>query len=139
MSPRIAALGADFLVVVHFGFVLFVGLGALLVWRHPRLAALHLPCALYGAAIELFGWICPLTPLEQRLRRIAGDGGYAGGFIEHYIGGLLYPANWDRIHIWLGLLVIAFNAAIYVAILRRRRGGPADPEASSDQASSGGG
>ena len=120
MSPFLAGLLADVVMLVHFGFVLFVVAGALLVLRHPRLAWVHLPTALYGAALELFGWICPLTPLEQSLRREAGAGGYSGGFIEHYVGGLLYPSSWDRIHIWLGVGVLALILAVYGRLLLRR-------------------
>ena len=119
MSPTLAARLADLVMLLHLGFVLFVVAGALLVLRYPRLAWLHLPCALYGAALELFGWICPLTPLEQSLRRSAGTGGYSGGFIEHYIGGLLYPSNWDRIHVWLGVGVLALALAVYGRLLLR--------------------
>ncbi len=73
------------------------------------------------------GWICPLTPLEQNLRRQAGQGGYSGGFIEHYVGGLLYPADWSSLRIWLGLALVVFNIAMYAFIvyhlMRTRRAG----------------
>ena len=71
---------ADLVVVIHFVFVLFVVLGGLLVRQWPRVAYVHVPAAVWGAAIEFAGWICPLTPLENSLRRQAGDAGYAGGF-----------------------------------------------------------
>ncbi len=121
MSPRLASLLADAVMLVHFGFVLFVIAGALLVLRWPRVAWAHVPCAMYGAAIELWGWVCPLTPLENRWRRIAGEGGYDGGFIEHYVGRILYPAGWHDIHIILGILVILLNVALYAWIIRRHR------------------
>ena len=94
MSSRLAHTLADLVMLTHFGFVLFVGVGALLVLRWRRVAWAHVPCAAYGVAIEFFGWVCPLTPLEQDLRRLSGSGGYTGGFTEHYVGGLLYPSNW---------------------------------------------
>lgn len=117
MWQRIAA---DALVLLHFAFVLFVVGGGLLVWRWSRLAWLHVPCALYGAAIELVGWICPLTPLEQSLRRAAGGEGYTGGFIDHYVRDVLYPASWNRVHVWLGVGVAALNVGVYGALLWRR-------------------
>lgn len=124
MLPRTLA---DLILVLHLGFVVFVSVGAVAVLLRPRLAALHLPCLAYGAAIELVGWICPLTPLEQDLRLRAGQEGYAGGFIEHYVGGLLYPDDWNSVRIWLGLALIAFNAIVYgylaVRLLRERRSG----------------
>ena len=113
---------ADFVVVLHFLFVLFVVLGGLLVLRWPRVAWLHLPAAIWGAAIELAGGICPLTPLENSLRRQAGGTGYSGGFIEHYILPVLYPSDLTRsIQIVLGLLVIALNLAIYVQVFVKGR------------------
>jgi hypothetical protein len=119
---------ADAVVVVHAAFVAFVAVGGLLALRWRRLAWLHVPAFLWGAAIELAGWICPLTPLENRLRRAAGEAGYGGGFIEHYLIPILYPAGLTRAHqIALGVAVLAVNATIYgalvVAAVRRRGAG----------------
>lgn len=113
---------ADLVVVVHFAFVLFVVLGGLLVLRWSRVAYVHIPAAIWGAAIEFAGWVCPLTPLEQWLRRKAGDAAYAGGFIEHYILPLLYPSALTRtIQVSLGLLVLAINLLVYWYVIRRIR------------------
>ena len=112
---------ADLILVTHLGFVVFVTVGALAVYFRPRLAFLHVPCLAYGAALELIGWICPLTPLEQDLRLQAGQRGYTGGFIEHYVGGLLYPGDWDALRVWLGLSLIAFNVVIYSLVFARTR------------------
>jgi hypothetical protein len=120
MNPAVSGLLADLVMVVHLGFVIFVVAGALLVVWRPRAAWLHLPCALYGAAIELFGWVCPLTPWEQSLRRAAGQAGYVGGFSEHYVGRILYPGNWGDIHVMLGVGVLALNVALYGWLLWRR-------------------
>lgn len=121
MNPAVSGLLADLVMVVHLGFVIFVVAGGLLVVWRPRAAWLHLPCALYGTAIELFGWVCPLTPWEQSLRRAAGQAGYVGGFIEHYVGRILYPGNWGDIHVMLGVGVLALNGALYGWLLWRRR------------------
>lgn len=113
---------ADLVVALHFLFVLFVVLGGLLVLRWPKVAYLHLPTAVYGAAIEFFGWICPLTPLENSLRQQAGERGYSGGFVEHYLLPLLYPSALTRnIQLLLGLLVIVVNLLIYLYVFRRRQ------------------
>jgi hypothetical protein len=115
---------ADLVVGIHFTFVLFVVLGALLVLRWPRLAYLHLPSALWGTWIEFSGRICPLTPLEQSLRARAGQEVYSGGFIEHYILPILYPNALTRtIQLVLGLLVLGINLCIYFYVIRRRRAG----------------
>lgn len=101
---------------VHFGFAAFVALGGLVVLARPRVAWLHLPALAYGAAIELVGWVCPLTPLEWSLRARAGEAGIEGGFLERYLDPLLYPTDWGRLHVWIGLLLILFNLAIYAGV-----------------------
>ena len=112
---------ADAVLVVHLAFVLFVVLGGLLVLRWPRLAWIHVPVALYGAAIEFIGFVCPLTPLENSLRRRGGEAGYDGGFIEHYITAALYPSGLTReIQLVLGVAVLALNGIVYWNVLRRR-------------------
>jgi hypothetical protein len=112
---------ADLVVLIHFAFVLFVVFGGLLVLRWPRVVYLHLPAAAWGAFIELAGGICPLTPLENSLRRSAGLAGYEGGFVEHYILPVLYPAGLSRgVQLTLGMLVIGINVAIYAWVMVRR-------------------
>lgn len=118
----IYALLADIVVGVHFGFVAVAAAGGFLVLRRPPLAWVHLPVLAWAAGVELFGWPCPLTPLEQALRRAAGEAGYAGGFLSHYLWPLLYPPGLTRTHQMLvaaGLL--ALNGAVYGALWRRRR------------------
>jgi hypothetical protein len=111
---------ADVLVVVHFLFILFVVAGGMLILYRPRMAFLHLPAVIWGAAVELCGWICPLTPLENYFRRIAGDAGYSGGFIEHYLVPLIYPENLTaEIQYILGGLVIVVNLIFYFILWRR--------------------
>lgn len=113
---------ADALLLLHGLFIAWVVLGALAVWRRPRLAWAHLPCAAWGAWVELAGWVCPLTPLEQRLRLAAGEAGYAGGFIEHYLTAAIYPEGMTReLQLGLGLGVLGLNAALYAAMGWRRR------------------
>lgn len=112
---------AQALLVVHGAFVLFVIAGGLLVLRWPRLAWAHVPAALWGALIEFAGFICPLTPLENAWRRAAGEQGYQGGFIEHYVTAALYPSGLTRsIQIALGLLVLGVNGWVYWHVWRRR-------------------
>jgi Protein of Unknown function (DUF2784) len=121
----VAAALADAVVLVHVLFVVFVAAGGLLVLRWPRLAWLHVPAFLWGAAIELGGWICPLTPLENRLRRSAGEAGYPGGFIDHTLIPALYPEGLTRTHqLVLGLAVLAVNLGVYgwLAVRAARRG-----------------
>ena len=114
---------ADLVFLAHFAFVLFIVLGGVAVWWKPKLAWLHVPAFAWGALIEFAGWICPLTPWEQSLRRLAGEQGYSGGFVEHYLFPLLYPEGLTRdVQIVLGVLVLAINGVAYALILRRRSG-----------------
>ena len=117
-----SSLLADLLVVVHVGFVAFVVLGGLLVLRWPRIAWLHIPAAVWGAWIEVTGGICPLTPLENRLRVEAGEAGYQTSFVEHYLLPVLYPEGLTREVQWaLAAVVIAVNGAIYTLVWRQQR------------------
>ncbi len=115
------SLLADVVMVVHFAFAAFVALGGLVVLVRPKVAWFHLPALLYGIAIELKGWVCPLTPLEWDLRARAGEAGIEGSFLERYLDPILYPADWDRLHVWLGVVLLVFNAALYAALLMHRR------------------
>lgn len=112
---------ADLIVALHFGFVVFVVLGGLLVLRWRRLLWVHVPAAVWGVLIEFFGWICPLTPLENHLRQLGGEVGYSGGFIQHYIVGVLYPERLTRgTQVILGLLVLGLNAIVYRRVFAGR-------------------
>src|SRR5215213_6041098 len=109
---------ANLVVLIHFLFVLFVVLGGLLVLRWRRLIYLHVPAVIWGAWIEFSGRICPLTPLENMLRLKAGEAGYTGGFIEHYLLAILYPSALTReIQAVLGVLVVVLNLALYAYVL----------------------
>lgn len=113
---------ADLVLALHLGFVAFVVLGGLLVLRRPALAWVHVPAAVWGVVIELAGWICPLTPLENSLRLRGGEAAYAGDFIGHYVAAVLYPAGLTRgTQIGLGMLALAVNAAVYWRVARARR------------------
>ncbi|MGD8726500.1 MAG: DUF2784 domain-containing protein [Gemmatimonadales bacterium] len=114
-------LAADAVVVLHLLFIVLVVVGGFLAWRWRWLPWIHLPAAFWGMMIEVAGWICPLTPLENALRARAGQAGYEGGFIEHYVLPVIYPGNLTRtIQIGLGLLVLLVNVVAYVRYFRSR-------------------
>jgi hypothetical protein len=113
---------ADLLVLLHLLFVAFVVGGGFLVVRWPRLAWLHVPAAAWGAAIEFTGTVCPLTPLENRLRAAGGGDVYQGDFVERYVLPLLYPENLDApTQTALGAFVVAVNLAAYALAYQARK------------------
>lgn len=115
-------LAADAVVLVHLGYVLFVVAGGLLVFRWRWMALLHLPAVVWAVLLELRGWVCPLTPLELKLRAAGGQSGYRGGFVEHYILPVLYPAELDRrLQISMGIFVVVINVALYASLLWRMK------------------
>jgi hypothetical protein len=114
---------ANVIVLAHFLFIVFVIFGGLLVIHWPRMAFAHLPAAIWGAAVEFFGWICPLTPLENRLRQLAGGSSYSGDFIARYLLPVIYPENLTATmqQIFGGLVVVINIIFYYIAIRRRNR------------------
>ncbi len=113
-------LMADIVVVTHLAFTIFVLLGGILAIWWRKVVWLHIPAAVWGALIEFAGWICPLTPLENRLRVKGGEAGYPGGFVEEYILPVIYPAGLTReIQIILGIFVITVNLVIYWKVFHR--------------------
>jgi len=129
---------ADLVVALHFAFVLFVVFGGVLVLKWNRWSWVHIPAALWGVAIEFAGWVCPLTPLENWLREKGGATGYGGGFVEHYLEPLLYPAALTRgLQVAFGAFALIVNLGVYgyavwrnaqAAKLRKESAGISDKE-----------
>ena len=106
--------------MIHLGFIVFVIVGGVMALKWAWLMFLHIPAATWGVLVVINGWICPLTPWENRLRNLAGQEGYSVGFIEHYIIPLIYPPGLSReMQITMGLLVLVFNLCIYCFIVYR--------------------
>ena len=114
------SLAADLLLIIHLVFIGFVVLGGFMLLKWRWLIFVHLPAVLWGVALEFQGWICPLTPLEQTLRRMGEQQSYSGGFIQHYILPVIYPpALDDDLQFILGVLVILINVIIYLWVILR--------------------
>jgi hypothetical protein len=112
---------AAMVLLLHLAFILFVVAGAALVARRRGLLPLHLAAVAWGIAVEATGAACPLTGLENRLRLLAGTAGYAGGFVDHYLVGLVYPSGLTRELQWLlAAAVLVLNAVLYLRIVRGR-------------------
>jgi hypothetical protein len=112
----------DLVLIAHASFALFTITGGFLALRWHGLVWPHLPCVFWGSAIEFGGWVCPLTPLENRLRAAAGQATYSGDFLAHYLGSVLYPIGLTRAtQISLGTLLVAGNAIAYSLLWRQHR------------------
>ena len=108
---------ADLVVLVHVAFVVFAILGGLLAARWRRLVWIHLPAVIWAVIVEVFGWVCPLTPLENWLRRRGGRADYSSDFIP-----VLYPEELTReVQICLGAIVLLINLSVYTWIFRCKK------------------
>lgn len=113
---------ADTVLLLHLAFVLFAMFGGILILRNAKWIWLHLPALLWGVAVQWADLICPLTPLENRLRAMGGEEVYSGGFIEHYVTKLLYPdALTLELRYVLGVVLIAINVVVYAKVVLHRR------------------
>lgn len=116
------SLLADIVMVLHFSFIVLVIFGGLLVLRWQQFALVHLPAVLWALFLELRpGTLCPLTPLEQTLRQHAGESSYTGGFVEHYLGPVIYPDITIQDQYLLGLVLLLFTLMIYWVVFRKWR------------------
>ena len=117
------ALAADTVLVAHFAFIVFVVLGAALVLWRGRLAWAHLPALAWAVWVAATHGICPLTPLENSLRRAAGQAGYEGSFIDHYLVPVIYPSGLTPAHqTWIAVVLVASNLLLYgFALFRHLR------------------
>ncbi|WCE31881.1 DUF2784 domain-containing protein [Vibrio sp. SCSIO 43137] len=108
---------ADLVVVLHLLFILFSLLGGMLVLWRVYMLAIHIPAAIWVALVSFNGWICPLTPLENHFRQAAGVEGYPGGFVEHYVIPVIYPAELSfNMQLMLGFAAIGINISVYMAV-----------------------
>lgn len=120
----LAKIAADITLLVHLAFILFVVFGGLIVLYRHRVAWLHIPMVLWASVINLLSWVCPLTPLENMYRAAAGQAGYEGGFVEHYVARLVYPEGLSyELGVMLGILVLVWNMLVYAFILYRLKHG----------------
>ncbi len=112
---------ADLVLIVHALFIIFVIFGGLTVLKWHKFIWINIPCATWGALIEFFGWICPLTYLENYFRESGNATNYDNSFIQHYLLPIIYPAELTTgIQIWLGIVVVVVNLTIYCIVWRYR-------------------
>ncbi len=117
------AVIADLILLLHLMFVFFVVFGGLLVLYRRWIAWIHIPMVLWASTVNAVGWICPLTPLENHFRAVAGEAGYSGGFVEHYLAPLVYPPGMTyHTGVAVGIAALVWNLLIYAVVFYRRRG-----------------
>jgi len=115
-------LAADAMLVAHLLYIIFVVVGGLIALRARWVLWLHVPAVAWAIYVQFVGRICPLTGWENALREGAGQAGYEGGFIDHYLMPVIYPADMPvGLNYVLGSLVILVNAAVYGWLIARRR------------------
>ena len=115
-------LAANAILILHLLFILGMLLGGLAVLRKPKLAIIHVPMVIWGFLVEVMGWYCPLTDLENMFLQRAGALDYASGFLENYLLALIYPEGLTReIQYILGAFVLIINVVIYVLVWGKRR------------------
>jgi hypothetical protein len=110
-------ISADLVLLAHFLFVVFALLGGALVYFDLAWALVHLPVVFWSSVVNLVSWTCPLTPLEKALRIRSGRSEYSGGFIEHYVGRVVYPGGMPRqMELIAGVSVVVWNALVYAGV-----------------------
>ena len=115
---------ADFVLLLHLAFIIFVIFGGLLALKNVKWAWIHVPAAVWGGLVEFAGWICPLTPLENWLSLRAGAGTYQERFIAHYLLPLIYPTGLTRnVQIILGAGVVLISVIVYSLVLHKNARG----------------
>jgi len=108
------AFKADFVLAVHFLFALFAVFGGFLVLLDWRVMFAHIPAVVWSSVVNLANWTCPLTPLEKRLRRQAGQAAYEGGWTQHYLEPVVRPLGMPRrLELIAGVSVVVWNVIVY--------------------------
>ena len=116
IAEMLSRVGADLVLVVHFVFAAFAVFGGFLIFLQPAWMWVHVPVVVWSSVVNLMSWTCPLTPLENALRRRAGQAGYEGDFIQHYIGRAVYPGGMPRrLQLVAGISVVVGNVLLYAA------------------------
>ena len=108
---------AQLVLLLHILFTLLALFGGFGVLMSQAWLWVHLPIVVWGVAVNLFGWTCPLTPLEKSLLRAGGREEYRGGFLIHYFGPMInFDGGSRNVEILTGAVVLIWNVVVYVGI-----------------------
>ena len=105
---------ASLILVFHLAWILWVIFGALWTSGRALLSVFHVLSLLWGIAVEIGPWACPLTVVEAYFERNAGQNANPGGFLVHYLDSLVYPNISESVLVVAGVSVCALNLAIYI-------------------------
>ena len=114
-----ASLAAAVL-TLHLLWILWILAGWAFTRGRPVLTAVHVAALVWGIAVELGPWPCPLTLLEQWLEARAGSAPYQQGFLVHYLDRLVYPNLPETVLGWTGAGVCVTILGVYGWRLARR-------------------
>ena len=110
-------MAADLVLIFHALVAFFAVLGGFATLLDPKFAIIHVPVVLWASIVNLAHWTCPLTPLEQHLRRRAGQPSFEEGWIQHYCEPLVRPLGMPRhLELVAGVSVLVWNVLVYAAI-----------------------
>ena len=121
MDSRWLLVFADTLLILHTMLVGFVILGLVATfagyfcqWRWVRNFWFRLSHLIVIGVVVLQSWLgvlCPLTAWEMALRAKAGEAGYEGSFIQHWLQSILYYSAPD----WVFILAYTVFGALVLA------------------------
>ncbi len=98
---------ADVVMVIHGSLLVFFIIGGFLAWRWIHVVWAHAVVTGWNLVIVLLDFGCPVTAAEKTLRRRGGEQPYAGGYIQHYLDGTIYPEGYT----WL-VEIVAFTVLV---------------------------
>jgi hypothetical protein len=112
---------ADVVMIVHGALLLFFAIGAFLAWRWPKLIWVHLGIVVWNLVIVLVDFGCPVTATEKFFRREGGESVYAGGYIQHYLNGRLWPDGATPVAEKVGFVLVVIGYAGFFVVRRRTK------------------
>lgn len=112
---------ADLVMVIHGALLVFFVVGGFLAWRWPRLIWAVLFVAVWNLTIVILDFGCPVTALEKYFRRQGGEQPYAGGYIEHYLDGRIWPEGATPTAEKIGFAILVVSYIGFFVIRHRRK------------------
>ncbi|OGL40732.1 MAG: hypothetical protein A3C43_10610 [Candidatus Schekmanbacteria bacterium RIFCSPHIGHO2_02_FULL_38_11] len=107
-------LSADFVIILHFLWILFIIFGALWGRYNRAVRNIHIASLLFSIVSQIFFWICPLTHLEVWLHEQYDPSlAYPSSFITHYLEEMIYVQISSRTILILTFVIVGMSGVIY--------------------------